>query len=267
MTGRRRTLLLTLLALAAPLPAFAIAEGALRDRLGPGPAAISVSTSLDSCGVLEDGVVCKLDVSFDPVDRRRRATRATVTRADGSVIDYGAVAPGGTSLWVPYVGSGNYSVRITAYGEPESPEGRRRPRRGDRDRLLAAATTTTASATPAEGDASDALDPRPRSTPRRPAATPSSAATPTPTAPPRPRSGPRRPPPPPPPAPRPRPSRRRRCRRRRSSRPRTSTPRTPTRTPTGSRTSRSASPTSSSSPSTRPRVAAQAETPAPAPAC
>ena len=115
-------MLLTLLALAAPLPAFAISDEADSTGHGdPGPAAISVSTSLDSCGVLDDGVVCKLDVSFNSIPNADSYS-ATVTRADGSVIDYGAVGAGGTSLWVPYVGSGNYSVRITAYGEPDTPE-------------------------------------------------------------------------------------------------------------------------------------------------
>ena len=115
-------MLLALLALAAPLPAFAISDQAFEPvTASPGPAAISVSTSLDSCGVLEDGVVCKIDVSFNSVPNADSYS-ATVTRADGSVIDYGGVGAGGTSLWVPYVGSGNYSVRITAYGEPESPE-------------------------------------------------------------------------------------------------------------------------------------------------
>ena len=118
--GRRRIVLLTLLALAAP--AYAISDDAL-NQLTPtaGPAAITVSTSLDSCGILDDGVVCKLDVSFNSIDRADSYS-ATVTRADGSVIDYGSVSPGGTSLWVPYVGSGNYSVKITAYGEPETPD-------------------------------------------------------------------------------------------------------------------------------------------------
>jgi hypothetical protein len=113
--------LLTLLALAAPLPAFAISNQAFEPvTAAPGPAAISVSTSLDSCGVLNDNIVCKLDVSFNPIPNADTYS-ATVTRADGSVIDYGGVGAGGTSLWVPYVGAGNYSVRITAYGQPETP--------------------------------------------------------------------------------------------------------------------------------------------------
>ena len=112
-------MLLALLALAVP-PAFAVSDEAF-DPLttSAGPATISVSTSLDSCGILKDGVVCKLDVSFNTIENADSYS-ATVTRADGSVIDYGNVGPGGTSLWVPYVGAGNYSVKITAYGEPET---------------------------------------------------------------------------------------------------------------------------------------------------
>jgi hypothetical protein len=109
-----------MLALAVP-PAYAISDEALNSLTATaGPAAISVSTSLDSCGIIDDGVVCKLDVSFNSIPNADTYS-ATVTRADGSVIDYGGVAPGGTSLWVPYVGAGNYSVKITAYGEPDTP--------------------------------------------------------------------------------------------------------------------------------------------------
>ena len=124
MSRRRRTLILTLLALAVPLPAYAITNEVLSPTAGP--QSISVSASLDSCGVLEDGVVCKIDVSFSEVSGASSYS-ATVTRADGSVIDYGSLGAGGGSIWVPYVGAGNYSVKVTAYGEPESaddPDGR-----------------------------------------------------------------------------------------------------------------------------------------------
>lgn len=119
MSRRRRTLILTLLALAVPLPAYAITNEVLSPTAGP--QSISVSASLDSCGVLEDGVVCKIDVSFSEVSGASSYS-ATVTRADGSVIDYGSLGAGGGSIWVPYVGAGNYSVKVTAYGEPESPD-------------------------------------------------------------------------------------------------------------------------------------------------
>ena len=114
-------MLLALLALAAPLPAFAISDQALKPMSAdPGPAALSVSASLDSCGVLTNNVVCKLDVSFNPLPDADSYS-ATVTAADGSVTDLGDVGPGGASLWVPYVGAGTYSVKITAYGELTKP--------------------------------------------------------------------------------------------------------------------------------------------------
>lgn len=116
-------MLLTLLALAAPLPALATSDKGMEpisaDR---GPAALEVSTSLDSCGTLESKVICKLDVSYNAL-AEANSYSATVTSADGSVVDYGTVAAGGTSLWVPYVGSGTYSVRVTAYGTPPRPKG------------------------------------------------------------------------------------------------------------------------------------------------
>jgi hypothetical protein len=120
ITGRRRTLLLALLAVAVPLPALAASEGSLTAS----PASLSVSTSLGSCGLAGSEIACALDVSYNSLPGATSYS-ATVTRADGSVIDYGEVGAGGTTLWVPYVGSGTYSVRITAYGEPEQPEGER----------------------------------------------------------------------------------------------------------------------------------------------
>jgi hypothetical protein len=114
---------LELLALAASTPALASADKAMEPAdAARGPAALEVSTALDSCGTLEDEVICKLDVSYNALPEAASYS-AAVTRADGSVVDYGGVAAGGTSLWVPYVGSGTYSVRVTAYGAPEQPAG------------------------------------------------------------------------------------------------------------------------------------------------
>ena len=107
-------MVLELLALAASTPALASADKAMEPAdAARGPAALEVSTALDSCGTLEDEVICKLDVSYNALPEAASYS-AAVTRADGSVIDYGGVAAGGTSLWVPYVGSGTYSVRVTA---------------------------------------------------------------------------------------------------------------------------------------------------------
>jgi hypothetical protein len=115
MLRRRRTLGLALLALLAPLPAFAISE--LTPSSESQVAQLSVSASLESCGLHETQLVCTLGVSFEAIPEATGYT-ASVTRADGSVIDAGSVSPGGSSLYVPYVGSGTYSVRVTAYGEP-----------------------------------------------------------------------------------------------------------------------------------------------------
>lgn len=120
MTGRRRTLLLALLAVAVPLPALAASDQGLNPVAEA--TTLSVSTSLDSCGLVGDQIVCQLSVSYNSIPGATSYS-ATVTRADGSVVDYGGVGAGGTSLWVPYVGSGTYSVRITAYGEPLEPDG------------------------------------------------------------------------------------------------------------------------------------------------
>jgi hypothetical protein len=115
--------LLTLLALAATTPAFGLNSDGAEPVGAQTPVALSVSTSLDSCGLAGTDVVCKLDVSFDSVNGASSYS-ATVTRADGSVVDYGAIGAGGASLFVPYVGPGSYSVRVTAYGTPPHTGGR-----------------------------------------------------------------------------------------------------------------------------------------------
>jgi hypothetical protein len=114
--------LFTLLALAAPLPAFALnADAPLKNVV---PATLNVSTTVGNCGLGGGSdIVCELNVSFNTLPGASSYT-ATVTRADGSVVDYGAVGAGQASLFVPYVGPGSYSVRITAYGTPPEAGGR-----------------------------------------------------------------------------------------------------------------------------------------------
>jgi len=119
VSARRRALCLAMLALTVPPAAFAISELAPSTE-GQVPQ-LSVSTSLQSCGVLDAQLVCALEVSFEQLPNATGYS-ATVTRADGSVIDMGSVSAGGATLYVPYVGSGTYSVRITAYGEPVASE-------------------------------------------------------------------------------------------------------------------------------------------------
>jgi hypothetical protein len=119
----RRALWLTLLALAVAPAAFALDSGGSNWADQAAPASLNVSTSLDSCGLGGYQVICKLDVSYSSAPGASSYT-ATVTDANGTVTDYGAVGAGSTTLYVPYVGPGSYSVRITAYGTPPQPGGR-----------------------------------------------------------------------------------------------------------------------------------------------
>jgi hypothetical protein len=107
---RRRALIYAALALAVPLPALALTGGS--------ESGLSVSASLQRCGVGGGGVMCEIGASFGAVDGAEYYT-ATVSAPDGTVTDYGQVAgagAGSTSLWVPYVGSGTYTVTVTAWG-------------------------------------------------------------------------------------------------------------------------------------------------------
>jgi hypothetical protein len=116
MTMPRRAVLLALLALAVPLPALALTGG--EDDAAPVAIVdLSVSASLDGCGTSASTIVCKIDASWNGVPGAERYT-ASVTRADGSVADYGDVGAGSASFWVPYVGNGTYSVQVSAYGTP-----------------------------------------------------------------------------------------------------------------------------------------------------
>jgi hypothetical protein len=100
------------LALAIPLPALALTG----DEGGSG---LSVEASLEGCGVNGPRIVCEINTSFGSIEGADYYT-ASVTAPDGSVTDFGRVAGaggGGTSLWVPYVGNGTYSVTVTAWGD------------------------------------------------------------------------------------------------------------------------------------------------------
>jgi hypothetical protein len=108
---RRRAILFAALALAAPVPAFALVGGS------SGVGSLDAHASLDRCGVFQQQIVCKFDVSFNEIAGAERYT-ASVTAPDGSVSDYGSVGPGGGSLWVPYAGDGSYTVTVDAWGEP-----------------------------------------------------------------------------------------------------------------------------------------------------
>ena len=112
---RLRTVVLALLALLVPLPALAL-NG---DAPDPGaPVGIAVSVGLGDCGLAEAQIVCELDASWSAVEDADYYT-VSVTRADGSVVDYGQSTGTAMSMWVPYVGAGSYSVRVSAWGTPE----------------------------------------------------------------------------------------------------------------------------------------------------
>jgi hypothetical protein len=142
---RARTIFLAMLALLVPLPAFALNGGS---TAGPsGPAEIAVSVSRGDCGLAETQIVCELSASWSAVEDADYYT-ISVTRADGSVVDYGQSTGTGTSLWVPYVGAGTYSVQIDAWGTPEDDS---KPAEViARDRAMS--TTTTGERQPAMAD-------------------------------------------------------------------------------------------------------------------
>ena len=87
----RRTILLALLALAVPLPAFALSGGETSE-----PAGISVSASLGDCGLAESRIVCQIDASWNAVE--------------------------GADVRDPERGAGTYSVQVSAWGTPPGDE-------------------------------------------------------------------------------------------------------------------------------------------------
>jgi hypothetical protein len=115
---RRCTLLPALLALALLVPALAPAgEGGTR--------ALAVSASLGGCGATAEGIACRIDVSWSPVEGAERYT-VTVARPDGAVLELGSSKGTSTTVWVPYGGAGTYGITVTAWGE-EDEEGKRKP--------------------------------------------------------------------------------------------------------------------------------------------
>ncbi|HYU16410.1 MAG TPA: hypothetical protein VEL05_10070, partial [Candidatus Acidoferrum sp.] len=114
---RKHLIFYVSLALAAPMPAFALGLGS---GSAPGASSLDAHASLDTCGLFSSQIVCKIDVGYNEVAGANRYT-ASVAAPNGSVSDYGTVAAGGTSLWVPYSGDGDYSVTIQAWGQAPAP--------------------------------------------------------------------------------------------------------------------------------------------------
>ena len=115
---RKRILGLALIALAVPFPALALEGGGVQASGSPG---LSVTASLNSCGLAGSQIMCQIDAGWNSLEGADSYS-VSVTSADGSVIDMGETTGQGTSVWVPYVGSGTYSVSVTAWGTPPGEE-------------------------------------------------------------------------------------------------------------------------------------------------
>ena len=111
MTGRRRILGLTALALAVPAFAFGGESGT------HGPVDLGVSGSLGGCGLAETQIVCRIDTTWSAAGGADYYT-VSVTRPDGSVVDLGQSTGTSRSIYVAYVGPGTYSIEVAAWGTP-----------------------------------------------------------------------------------------------------------------------------------------------------
>lgn len=138
--GRLRIIGLTLLALA--VPPFALGG----EEAPAGPQALQVSASLGGCGIADAAIVCSIDTSWNSIEGAEEYA-VSVTRPDGSVVDLGQSGGTARTLFIPYVGSGNYSIQVTAWG---TPPGEEEPRVLARDR----ATSADGAARGSDGSAS-----------------------------------------------------------------------------------------------------------------
>ena len=111
MIARARVIGLTLLALAVPTFAFG------GEQAPSGPANLSVSASLQGCGLANAQVTCRIDASWNALEGAEYYT-VSVARPDGVVLDLGQTAGTSRAIFVPYVGPGNYSVQVAAWGTP-----------------------------------------------------------------------------------------------------------------------------------------------------
>jgi hypothetical protein len=110
----RRAILLTLLALLAPLPAVAVGGGS-------GPQSLSVSAALGGCGLIDNSVACRVDVSWSAL-AKADSYSVSVTAPGGSVVGSAETSGASTSLWIPYSGAGAYTVTVTAWGSEDGEE-------------------------------------------------------------------------------------------------------------------------------------------------
>ncbi|HYH60593.1 MAG TPA: hypothetical protein VD766_01885 [Solirubrobacterales bacterium] len=119
MSPSRRIFGLALIALAVPFPALALDGGGAPDSQGA--QTLTVTASLDSCGLAGSQVLCKIDAGWNALEGAETYT-VSVTSPNGSVVDQGETSGQGSSVWVAYVGPGTYSVTVTAYGTPPGEE-------------------------------------------------------------------------------------------------------------------------------------------------
>lgn len=148
---RKRVLGLALIALAVPFPALALEGGGAEGSGSPG---LSVSASLESCGLAETQIMCKINAGWNSLEGAETYS-VSVTSPDGSVIDMGETSGQGSSVWVPYVGSGTYSVSVSAWGTPPGEEDDGTPEVIDRSTSMSGGEVDGVAKTPPEAAADD----------------------------------------------------------------------------------------------------------------
>ncbi len=91
--------------------------------------------------------MCKIDAGWNALEGADNYS-VSVTSADGSVVDQGETSGQGSSVWVPYVGPGTYSVTVTAYGTPPGEEEDGEPEVIARESSMSGGISTEAAKTP-----------------------------------------------------------------------------------------------------------------------
>jgi hypothetical protein len=150
----KRIFALALIALAVPFPALALEGGG---SAAPGSPGLSVSASLESCGLAGSQIMCKINAGWNSLEGAESYS-VSVTSADGSVIDMGETTGQGTSVWVPYVGSGTYSVTVAAWGTPPGEEDDGTPEVIERSTSISGGAVDGVAKTPPAQGTDDARD-------------------------------------------------------------------------------------------------------------
>ncbi len=97
MRGRRRIFGLALVALAVPFRALALDGGGASSSEGSASASLTVTASLDSCGLAGTQILCKINAGWNALEGADNYTMS-VTSADSSVVDYGETSGQGSSV-------------------------------------------------------------------------------------------------------------------------------------------------------------------------